>query len=550
MDIPQKKIARKALIYSIIFPVMLLQLSYVQAQLPDPEVMFIPNQISAESSFVMVADPGSVGGSVRITWVTDEGYGHFPYIDGKYMCYFSDTDYESTCGPSPFRYPTTEGFPYLLDLFTYDSQGNEGNASVDVDVGGLKIVPDVTIDFDKGSVIMLVYTTPSLAESVKYRVFDSEFDPKTSGYLSLNRIAGTPYYNGSVELDPGVYYIAYKANSSTDYGGGIIKVTMAGDGDGDGVPGGVLQADPINIDVLVEAGSEPNLPQNKRVINTLNQSFTGLTVSLPADIAKYLTISIPNASIGAYESVYYSIDLHGISSSHDFNTIGEIKSSGGTVLGRIPIEMRISYTSGGITDCSQLSDGAYCLGGICCGGVCREKAECCVDSDCTSGTCSQTTFRCLGTTDIPCTTGTCRTDILICPVGESETGDCVSGGVSGICCSPEAGECTGVSDLTPCSLGICCSDVCEDTTGTECCLSIDCPGDELCENNMCVSPNGPGPGIDFFSIGIIIAILALAGLGGWWFFKKYKKKSPEEEEFGGEEPKEDEGLVEGEEEFY
>jgi hypothetical protein len=544
METPPKKVARRALVYGMLFlSLMVLTALPVLAQLPEPEVTFIPDQLSAESSFVMIADPGSVGGSVRITWVTDEGYGHFPWIDGEYMCYFSDTDYQSTCGPSPFRYPTAPETPYLLDVFTFDSEGNQGNTTVEVEIGGLKIIPDVTVDFDEGSVKLLAYTTPAIADSISYRVFDSSFSPKTSGYLSMSRITGTPYYNGSVELEPGTYYIAFKAETPDDFGGGMIKVDMAG-GDGNGYEG-ILQADPVDIEVVVEAGAEPSLPVSKRIINTLNQSFEGVSISLPADISKYVTITIPNSTIEAYQTMYYSINLHSISSSLDINTVADIKSKAGTVLGEIPVKMKISYTSGGVTDCSQLADGADCLGGICCNKVCQKKAECCADGDCGYGEiCSS--YRCVSgtSTDMPCSTGICMTDgSLSCPSGQEETGTCISGGVTYICCA-DTGECAGRADGTTCSGGVCCDEEC-----VECCDDSDCDTGYECVGTYClgISGNGESEGIDLLTIGLIVALAALAGLGAWWFFKKYKKGKPEEEEFREGEGGED---VFEEEEFY
>ena len=543
MEVPPRNIARKALVYGILLLVMAVQASFAAAELPEPEVTFIPDQLSAESSFVMIADPGSVGGSVRISWVTDEGYGNLPYINGRYMCYFSDTDYQSTCGPSPFRYPTSGGSPYILDVASFDSELDQGNVSVEVEVGGLKIIPDVSINFDTQTAILLVYTEP-MAESIRYRVFDSSFNPKTSGYLPLSRIEGTIYFNASVELGMGVYYVAFKANSSDDFGGGMIKVSMGAEGE-DGYEG-VIQADPINIEVLVEAGSEPNLPRNKKIINTINQTFEGLSISLPSDISKYVSVTIPNSTLGPYESMYYTVELRGIVASMDINTAADITSGGGAVLGRIPIRMKISYTSGGVTDCSELSDGADCLGGICCEGTCQKKAECCVDSDCSSGRCSG--FRCSAGSDIACSSGTCVTGFS-CPSGQDETGQsCTRGGVSGICC---AGECTGKDDLTTCTGGICCSDECVTVSGAECCTSVDCPGDELCRNNVCESSGASGEGFDLLTPVLIIAVVAVGGFVAWWFLKKRGKKSPEEEFDKESEKKEDEDLFEGgDEEFY
>jgi len=555
MDVPPRMVARRALIYGMFFiSALALMALPALAQLPEPQVTFIPDQLSAESSFVMIADPGDVEGSVRVSWTVwgDPVYnGHLPYIDGSYMCYFSDTDYQSTCGPSPFRISSELlGFPYDVDLFTFDSEGDQGNTTIEVDIGGLKIIPDLTTDFDTDSVKILAYTTPAIADSVSYSVFDSGFNPKTSGYLSLTRITGTPYYNGSVELDPGIYYIAFKAETLDDFGGGMERVDMAGGGNGG--HDGVLQADPVDIEVLVEAGSQPSLPQNKRIINTLNQTFEGVSISLSTDISKYVTITIPNSTIEPYQTMYYSIELHSISSSLDINTVAEIKSQAGTVIGEIPVKMRISYTSGGMTDCGQLADGADCLGGICCSKVCQKMAECCASTDCPSGQTCSAGYRCVsGTpTDRSCTAGTCMTDgSLSCPGGQDETGTCISGGLSYICCA-EAGECSGQSDLATCSLGICCSGVCIETTGYECCSYLDCDiyGDDYsCVNNKCLPPEPEPVEIDFLLIGLIVALAAVGGLGAWWFLKR-KKKSPEDEEFKEESKKEED--IFNEEEFY
>jgi hypothetical protein len=532
---------------------IILIASPAEAQLPDPDVTFIPDRISAESSFAIVADPGSVGGSVRITWVTDEGYGHFPYVNGRYMCYFSDTDFQSTCGPSPFRYPTTEGSPYLMDLFSFDSHGNQGNSTVNVEVGGLKISPDVTLDLDHGIVNIIAYTTPTIAESMSYKIFDENLDPKTAGYLPLERITATPYYNGTVQLDPGTYFIAFKGETASDFGGGMLKVEMAQISNGNGGEDGILQADPVDIDVLVQAGAEPSLPQNKRLINNMNMSFEGVTIELPTEVSRYLSITIPNSTIGPYETVYYTMGLTDISSSLDINTMADVRSGSGTLIGEIPIQMRISYTSAGVTDCSELADGADCLGGICCNGICAKKAECCKDSDCSSGRCS-TSNRCEqgGTTDLTCSSGSCLTGVLTCPDSMDEVGTCRTSGVTGLCCSDGGpiGECSGKSDLETCSGGICCSSECVVAENADCCLSIHCPGDELCRSNVCQLPDTPGPGdgegLDLFTLILVIAIVAVAGVVAFMFLKK--RKAPEEEAFeeGG---KKDEDVFE-EEEFY
>ena len=135
------------------------------------------------------------------------------------------------------------------------------------------------------------------------------------------------------------------------------------------------------------------------------------------------------------------------------------------------------------------------------------------------------------------------TGVVYCPSGYEETGSCVSGGSSGICCLA-TGECAGKSDLESCTDGICCYGECVATTGTECCSSLDCGVDENCEGNMCIAE--PGEGFDLTLIIIIIAIAAAGGAGAWFFLKKYRKGKSAEEGF---EEKKDEDVFD-EEEFY
>jgi hypothetical protein len=540
MDVPPGKVARKALVYAILFlSALALAASPGLAQLPSPTVTFIPDMISANSSFVMKANPGSVTGPVRVTWIMYEAnaLGSLPYTDGMYACYFSDTDEESTCGPVPFRYSTAElGTEYSIEINVTDAQGSMGSLSMTKEVGGIIIEPEVTVN---GSTLNMLVLVNKHVDYVSYKVFDSTFGQLTTQYANLERVEISPWYRGSVDVEPGVYYIAFKAESSGDFGGGIVRVDTAGGGTG---YGGVLQADSIDMDVLFQAGSPPTLP-SKRIcsMDSLN-TYTDVTVSLPQQFRSYISITPNNSTIRNGSCIYYTIGLSSVTSAMDITTTADILSNG-TKKGEIPIRLNISYVGGsGLPDCSQLSDGSDCLGGICCSGTCQKKAECCADSDCTSGSC--VSYRCseAGPVDRYCTTGTCMTDVVSCPDGQEETGTCTSGGVPGICCAV-AGECSGQADSTPCTGGVCCSGEC-----VECCTDADClEGYECDVFNECELKATPPPlEIDFVLIGLIAALAAAGGLAAWWFLKK-RKKSPEEE---FEEESKKEGDVFEEEEFY
>ncbi len=499
-----------------------------EAQLPAPTVEFIPDRVSAESSFVMIGDPGVTGKSIRMTWVLDS-YGSMPYMNGKYMCYFSDTDHESTCGPSPFRFITTES----LDIKSFDSEGNWANSTKLVDVGGIKIIPDVEFDVNNNKALITAYggiTLDAPVKSITYRVYDSSFNPVSGNYQSMSKFLGTPYYNTSVPLTSDVQYVAFKAASDDDFGGGIIRISLT-DGSGSGGVTGLLTADPVNIDIVYQPGLDPALPENKRIINSNNQNFTGVTIDVPSSISQYLSINLLssyNGTIGPNEAVYYEMKLTRIDSSIELLGDAVIKSKTGTRLGVIPIDIRISYVGGGSVNCDTATEGALCLGGKCCGGICRQGADCCTTLDCTTGTCSSSYECSSSSTSISCTTGTCRSDLISCPSGYEETGTCTQSGSTGPCCLEE-NECLGQLDGFSCSLG-----VCEDDRCVMCIIDGDCEDDEYCSQSICFEEDGPTPpegGDMTLIIIIIVAVVAAGGAGAYYYFTQMKKPKSAEEDF-------------------
>ncbi len=510
------------------------------AQLPAPEVRFIPDQLSAGSSFAMVADPGEVAGPVRVNWVTGEGYGLFPYVDGKYMCYFSETDPNAFCGPSPFRLPSTEGYPYLVDINTIDIEGKQGNTSLNVEVGGLKLDPRVTVN-SQNRATMVVYVIGGIADSVTYRVYDSSFSPVTS-YRPLSLIPQNLAFNGSVSLGIGKFYIAFKANSSEDFGGGIYMVDTTGGSTG-GVSYGVLQAESLNIEMFADEGTVPDIRVNKMITNTLNQTFSGVTISVPStspvDIRDYLRFTPSNSTILPNSMIYYNVSFRrAIDTGMDINTNAEIYS-GGSILGSIPIRLKLSVRGSASSDCTSSSDGEKCLGGLCCDGVCRQGADCCSSLDCTTGTCLG--YECV-VSDTECIEGTCRAS---CYTGEEATTEqCTNNGITGVCCV-EVNECEGLADGTPCSSGVCCNGFCE-----ECCDDADCLSGYECIAGSCFETSAPSGGIDIITIILIIAIIGGAAFGVWYYLTKIKKKSSEKEEEDFEKDKKDEEELFDEEEFY
>jgi hypothetical protein len=543
-------VSERAVFFSVLVLMLSLMLAFPSgAQLQDPDVSFIPDgeHISAGSSFVMIADPGSVSGSARIAWklcdITCQ-YGNFPLIEGRYMCYFSDTDEDSTCGPTPFRFPTGNcegclGVPYTMELESIDMEGNIGNSSIEIDIGGIKLTPEITVN---GTDVDILVYIGKPTDTITYKVYDARFGDVTLDYESLERVTGQPWFRGSIDLSPGTYYFAFKAESDDDFGGGIERVDI--EGDETSTPGGELQGEKLVVDMLVKQGSIPGDISNKRIINTLNKTFTDVTVSVPSHLRSYFQVDVdaPNGTIGPYDTVYYVVSFKSITGGLDANTVASIMSNG-TKVGEIPLSIRISF-SGEVEPgtCSGRQDLTNCIGGKCCDQVCTDGVyDCCTDSDCSTGICEN--YRCTaGSGDIACPGGlTCRTGENTCPSGYIDRGTCISSGSTGVCCEEEETGCVSDSECSP---DVCCSGECQ-----ECCDDEDCATGETCDPDYhyCYESGQPEGGIDFLMIGLIIALVGLGGFGAYWFLKKRKEGGgSEEEEFGKEG---DEDALD-EEEFY
>ena len=94
----------------------------------------IPERVTADAGFLAIADPAPLADEVvRVEWWVDsEGsvayYGLFPKIADQWVCYFSNTDTASTCGPSPFFITTVNlGSVWQMKLTSVNQNGDTSN---------------------------------------------------------------------------------------------------------------------------------------------------------------------------------------------------------------------------------------------------------------------------------------------------------------------------------------------------------------------------------------------------------------------------------------
>jgi len=491
---------------------------------------FIPDKISANSGFILVANPSVTDEAIRMNWFvgdTVNGYGLFPRFGDTWFCYFSNTDEMSTCGPSPFMESTEDhGIPYELEVSMTNSTGPLSNKTQDVTVGGIPIGPKANINYSTNEVYLIVSILGGkYADSVSYAVYNDDLSPVSAGFSPMSIDLESEKWTGTVSLSEKTYYIAFKATSGSDFGGGVVRVSL-GEEPGES---GIVNVDDVDISVLVDSG-DTYLRGDYRITNPANQTISGIYASVPSDLMDYISISFPgNATLKPYESMYYTVTFSNLESGLSVSTRIPLYSSGGTKIAEISMKAEISVRDSG-TDygCEGKDDGTFCIGGICCNEECKKKAECCDSTDCV-GSCVN--YRC--TSGAECSAGSdCRAGAVSCNEGETYTGSCAGG----ICCKASSGnECEDVFNGASCTGGKCCNDIC--VTGAECCTDFECDtaAGEKCQSYECIAG---APAFDFsgvLNIILIVAVIGVAGFGVYYFLRKRGKKESEEEGEGKEE---------------
>ena len=310
--------------------------------LAAPNVTFIPARFSAGSPFIAVATGASLDS--RITWIapgSEGGFGQFPRVGNLSYCYFSDTDPLANCGPPPFKNPALSPYDFLLGAV--NSQGQLSNNTLLVQLGGIEIFKDISIE--NGSVYFEIDTT-GLPTRVEYSVYSQNIS-LFRGTQQLNKNLVTRKWIGEISLPPGTYYISLIASSDTDFGGELIKVTMPGFVPGVGgscpdIPGAVsgypLLAEPAYSRGILISPGETWDKTGLRLDNIGPANVTNLTVRVPSDLSQILEISLPRTYLEPNDTVFYTVRLRNIRSSTTINALVDLLSAGNEV-GKIQVNI-------------------------------------------------------------------------------------------------------------------------------------------------------------------------------------------------------------------
>jgi hypothetical protein len=191
------------------------------------EVTILPDNkiVSVNSNIVVKVDPETSTAPVRLTWSVYNtgaiGLGSFPIVGGMGVCYFSNTDGNATCGPSPF-FQTGETELYV-SLITPGTTTNALNVTIPINVSSLTIPISGVVRQDN-SVYMNIY----MGEMglMKYSIYKEDLSIYQSERpLAYNGVHGK--YEGNITLNPGVYYFTFVgANGTSTFGSALKRIEI------------------------------------------------------------------------------------------------------------------------------------------------------------------------------------------------------------------------------------------------------------------------------------------------------------------------------------
>jgi len=565
-----------------LLPLMLVMIIPSALALSEPEVTFIPDKITANASFLMLVDPMSTD-SVRITWlapyctVSHACSGQIPKMTNSWVCYFSNTDPDSTCGPSPFSITSEEIGDHPFEVNATNAQGESIGTELNVTVGGIPIIAELNYDSIDNILNITAYAQAYQqgiqVNYMKYSIYkEGDYSNPVVSDKTMTKTYVGSYVDTVSNLENAVYYLAFKTQSSDDFGGNLTKIIIGGStGNGTVISGDLEVESFVFDDILLEKNREyEDFGGNFEIKSLSEETLGNLSVNVSESFEDYISISLSNTSIEPDETIYYRVTLDNFNSKMEILTRPSIISTSdnlSTVVGKILINITVSVKdSGPCTPDWNCTDWSECENE-------SQTRECEDLNECKS---DKTETRSCGTSDL-CSEGYCNIGIS-CPSDETATGeDCELNGEEGVCCIEATSGCEDRWDCESdevccygeCIVGDCCYD--DDCATGYVCSSNECVlevPDVLCtdENTFCETSGECGEGyatngedcvingevgiccvevgeIDFMLIIIILAVIVGAGAGGFILMKKLRGKSKFGEEF--EEPPPEEEEMEG-----
>ena len=341
-----------------VFLAVLAMIPSAQA-LTAPNVTFIPPQFSANSSFLAIAQITFADRSspLRVLWQVpglNGGFGSFPKDGDKFICYFSSKDTSATCGPTPFTrvgiFTFGMGSVNHLDNFIAPLSN-----TISVDVGDIGLTHVIDI-LDRTIIMDVVSVGSPIADSISYAVYYENATPMTP-FIDLVKDIPSQRFKGNITLPGGDYYIAFSASSSPGSSGGdLVRVSIPKPLTETVCPGPIpvaggypLKTDNVDFRGILIDKNEHFEQAGLKITNVGNETITGLTFAVPANLSSILSISLADSTLEPNDTVFYTLKLDNIRDSVTINALVDLKS-GLEVVGQISVFIPVSVV-GGITSC-------------------------------------------------------------------------------------------------------------------------------------------------------------------------------------------------------
>jgi hypothetical protein len=326
---------------------VLAMLSASAAAISTPTVTFIPDKVSTNSAFIMIADPHKTQNeSVIVTWGLNgpspseiNRQGSFPRVGGRYVCYFSSTDNESTCGPSPFKNPSSVP-PRSFSVGAVNQDNTTGIAVANISVGDIQMLPTVFTP-DGKNISVRWYT--NLVSTLSYKVYYA------SNYSEAGLAGMVPFsvdgYSIDIPTGPGDFFISLRIDASDGSGkfGGMLLHYKTPEGIYAGGGPVSLSVDTASFEVLLNKGQNYQRT-GFSMTNMGSTPLSNLSVVIPSGYAPYLSVTLSNDTIAPGGTIFYTVVIGSSQHSMEMNAMVNVTSNEITI-GQIPIRVNVSIVN-------------------------------------------------------------------------------------------------------------------------------------------------------------------------------------------------------------
>lgn len=336
---------------AVLVPVFMLAVLAAPAlAISAPSVAFIPDKVSANGAFIMIADPHQAQDeSLIVVWEKDYGTGEinnkgsFPRVSGKYVCYFSNADNESTCGPAPFKVidPARKFFVTAIN-----KDNTSGTTVANLSVGDIQIQPTSFVGGGGRNISIRWPISTFEPSALYYKAYYANNFTETS--YSGSALSSGYGYAIDIPAGPGAYFVSLRIDHSGTgrFGGTILRVSIPESGiylpGGEFLPSSLIVT-PASFEVLL------NKNQNYQktgfsITNTGTIPVGNITTEMPSGLGQYISVSFSNSTITPNGTIFYTITVGGAQHSLSINTKVNITSNNITI-GQIPLNVNVSIVN-------------------------------------------------------------------------------------------------------------------------------------------------------------------------------------------------------------